>query len=174
MQPPKKFWTLWKVIGGIFVLALLWIVFEIVSPVGGAIVQIESTRSSLNHIETGGYLNVNAPSKPGKIVHINFVDMPEPGFVVIYHPDWYTKDGPQSYKFYGATRLLPKGKSENIDIALSEEVRCAPLMARLYRDVNGDGKYDFETEGDANGKSWIPQPDNKIPSIAQTFDVKCR
>ena len=182
MEQQKKFLTPWKIFGAIFVLALLLFIIKILLPLGGAVVEIETTRNTLSRSAAGSYLDVEAPAKFGKIIHINSVDMPEPGFIVIYRPDQYTNNGQEAQKFFGSSSLLPKGKKENFDISLMEEVKCTNLIARLYRDLNKDGRFDISTEGEGskanmNGEAWIPNPTSTIPpptTIFQTFDVKCR
>ena len=182
MEQQKKFLTPWKILGIIFVLVLLWFIIKIFLPLGGAVVEIERTGNSLNRSSAGRFLDVEAPAKPGKIIHINSVDMPEPGFIVIYRPDRYTNNGQEAQKFFGSSALLPKGVKENFDISLTEEVRCTNLFARLYRDLNNDGTFDIYTEGEGaktnmNGEAWIPNPSSTIPSpttVFQSFDVRCR
>ena len=103
--------------------------------------EIKTTRNSLSQVFAGSYLDVEAPAKLGKKIHINAVDMPEPGFIVIDRYGRNTSDGQEAHKFFGSSLLLPKGKKENFDILLSEEVGCTTLDATLYRDLNGDGKF---------------------------------
>lgn len=182
MEQQKKFLTPWKIFGIIFALILLWFIIKIILPLGETVVQLETTRNTLSRSAAGAYLDVEAPAKLGKSIHINSVDMPEPGFIVIYRQDRYTNNGHETYKVFGSSPLLPKGKKEGFDILLTEEVKCTNLTARLYRDLNNNGKFDLLTEGEEaptnrNGEARIPDPTSTVaPSttILQTFDVKCR
>ncbi|MDO8572231.1 MAG: hypothetical protein Q7S11_00505 [bacterium] len=173
--------SLWKIFIIVFILLLLWFVIKVLFPLGGAVVEIESTRDTLNRSFAGRFLDIEAPAQPGKVIHVNHVNMPEPGFIVIYRSAGYTNNGQEPEKFFGSSVLLTKGIKQDFDISLIEEIKCTRLTARLHKDINKDGVFDFSTEGEygkanMNGETRILNPDLKSQpsSIFQNFDVKCR
>jgi hypothetical protein len=89
------------------------------------------------------------PQKPGNIVHVDFVDQQQPGFVVIH-----TNDEGIPGAVLGVSSMLPLGHSEGITVPLIRETEVGETLFATLAQDNGNGIFEESADSpifDASG-----------------------
>ena len=165
----------------IILISIIVIFIKVLLPLFVVANGIASTERNLRTMNDE-FISIKEPAEIGMSIHVNSVNMPEAGFIAVYRDDLTVMrvnntQANQTAKFFGSSKFLPKGRTDNLNLDFTDEINCERIMIGFYKDLDNDGTFTEEEyhKSNQNGVGWILDP--RFPQssmrIIKRVDVEC-